>query len=277
MKKMLFSVLIGMAVLAGFQAQAADTNVYSPNVVGFVQISLPATNGLVPLAPAFNAIGTGTNNPLLNIQDVLGTNQYAANLNKWADHVYIWNGSTYDISFLPLGYGVNDYVWSVLDPDTHLPVSIEGNPSNQVAQGIGFWLARGRGPATNAFLTGEVPTAPSVTNTILPGLTLIGNPYPATNSLDNLIPYTTSGVHGGLTQGKSDQVYFWNGTGYDVAWLTGARGDPSTDNHWCFGSPPALCATNDVFTVKPGVGLWYYAKSPTNFSWVVNIPYSVSP
>jgi len=277
MKKMLVSVLIGMAAMAGSQAQAETTNVYSPNVVGYVQVALPATNGLVAVAPAFNTIGTGTNNPLLSLQDVLGTNGYAANLFTRADQIYMWNGSTYEIAFLPLGYGGNDYVWSYYDDVTHLPVDVLTNVSYQVPQGIGFWLKRGRGTVTNVFLTGEVPLVASVTNTILKGITLIANPYPVTNSLDNVIPYTTPGVRASYTSSRADQVHLWNGSTYDIAWLCGGTGDTNVDNHWCFGSPPARCATNDTYTVRPGRGIWYVAKSTTNFQWIVNIPYTITP
>ena len=68
MKKVLVSVLIGIAVLGAYQAQA--DSVYSPNIVGYVEVAV--RDGLIQIAPAFNQVGEGTNDTPQTLDQVLG-------------------------------------------------------------------------------------------------------------------------------------------------------------------------------------------------------------
>jgi len=81
-------LLVAAAVLAaGLATSMAQSNVYSQNVVGYINVNLPA--GYTILANQLDLDGTGTNN---TVNTVFGTNLPNNSI------AYSFNGTTYDSS-----------------------------------------------------------------------------------------------------------------------------------------------------------------------------------
>jgi hypothetical protein len=85
---------------AGLATSLAQSNVYSLNVVGYINATLP-TNGTYLLTAPLDLDGTGLNNTL---DTVLGTNYTTTLPNN--PHVYGWTGSSwgYNVQLLSTGW-----------------------------------------------------------------------------------------------------------------------------------------------------------------------------
>ena len=177
MKKLLMTV----AVLGCAAAVTAQT-VTSANMVGYAQEIVPAGNFEV-LAPQFNAGDTGG----VTLGDVFSGMNHL-------DEVLFWNGAGYDVFRYWDGYGWyydNDY--DVAD-DVLIP------------EGEAVW-GKSASSASTIIMSGNVPDAASVTNTLSVGFNLIANPYPTATRLVDLPIAAFSHL---------DEILFWNGAGYDV-------------------------------------------------------------
>ncbi len=188
-------LLLGLAVLAASAATlVAQNNVYSLNIVGYVNQAVPAGT---PAAPAFVLIG----NPLKAAPDntiatVLPTVPSTASILNW-------NGLGFD-EILSLGGGQ----W---DPDGTLDVS----------PGKGFFI-KNVGPAFNVTFVGEV-LAGLQTNVLSGNFSLVSSKVPVAGDL-------SADAHLNFTNAVSgDSLLTWNGLGYDEnlslgpgAWDAGA-------------------------------------------------------
>jgi len=276
MKKMLVSAVIGMLAVGGYHAQA-DGEVYSSNIVGFVNLDVPS--GISMIAPAFTTNGTGTNDATLTLDQVLGlatnNNLRANRLQNLADKVYIYDNSISDYHYGWLYGGTGNsslfYHWTWRNPGSGSDELCSSTNIFDVRPGRSFWLQHTLATDTNTFLTGEVPDAPSITREIK-GRTInqLSNPYPVATTLDALINTNTAGVNKSNVRNLADNVYIYAGSGnYLECWIR-ASGQwyYDTDGH----NHLATCSTNELFTILPGEGFWYQAKSATNFNWTVTKP-----
>jgi hypothetical protein len=169
------TLLIAAAALAvGIISVQAQT-VYSANVVGYVNLSLPA--GYSMIANQLDADGTGTNNTPFT---VLGTNLPANT------YVYMWNGSGF-VSTKWLASGK----WT----------AYSALFTNVMQPHAGFFLDLP--VATNVTLVGNVIQG---TNTfpITAGYQVVAPNVPLADTITNL----------GYVPTKNDYVYIWNGTGF---------------------------------------------------------------
>ncbi|MCX6996348.1 MAG: hypothetical protein NTV49_04520 [Kiritimatiellaeota bacterium] len=289
MKPVIVSVLMGLSAVAGSLAQT-DTNVYSPNAVGFVKVDLPA-NALVLIAAPLNTVGSGASNATMTLDQVLGTNglNRASDAGNGADEVYLWTGGGYSRAWLnddswhndTTPIGIADWKWCFQDADGY-PAVCSSDTNFNITVGQGLWLQH-KANTTALFLAGEVPSASTTTVLLHAGLTMIANPYPVARTLDELISTNTPGVSAASDAGNgADEIYLWTGGGYSRAWLNddGWHNDTTpvgiADWKWCFQDAdgyPVACSTSTNYTVKPGQGLWYCAKQGTNFIWTVTKPY----
>jgi hypothetical protein len=143
-------LLSAAALAAGIVSASAQSNVYSVNIVGYVN---------KPLAP--NQLEL-VQNPLDN-----GTNTLNSTLGGLASgsQAYVWNGSGYTFASKPKA------VWS---PDLAVPT------------GLGFFVRRSGNVGTNTFV-GEVvvDSGKSVTNVLAANVTtLVGSALPVAGTLN---------------------------------------------------------------------------------------------
>jgi len=142
-------LLTAAALAAGFSAMA-QSNVYSVNIVGYVNTPLP--NGALTLIQ--NPLDNGTNT-LNSVLASVASGSFA----------YVWNGAGYTTSSKPKS------AWS---PDLAIPT------------GLGMFVQRAGAVGTNTFV-GQVLGGPgkSVTNQLASGvLTLTGSLLPYADTLN---------------------------------------------------------------------------------------------
>lgn len=203
-------------------ASIAAAQVTSANIVGYNKASLDDSSGIQIVALQFN-VADSTVSGVVGDSLPLGSKIY-----KFVDGSYSGNISTYG------------------------PVFLSGNawtPDLTIELGSSFWV-QVPSTSTNIF-AGEVETADSVTNSVVPGLQMLSYPYPVERGIDQL----------GLTPEVGDKIYkFANGsyTGgistYGPVFLSG--------NAWT----PAL-------SFGVGEGFWYESTAVTTNDWVVNKPF----
>ena len=147
--KKLSLIVAGLSVLAGIAVQAANTNVTSVNIVGYIKADLPS-NQLVFAAINMNAVG-GSNQVFgPSVGDQLPV----------ASVAFFWN--------------VTSQKW-----DQAIRTSKQGWGSfsnRQVAVGEGIFIKTPTNISLN--LLGEVPLAPTSTVTLLPGFNALAYMYP---------------------------------------------------------------------------------------------------
>jgi len=169
-------MILGAALLAaGVASSMAQSNVYSVNVVGYVNLSL--TNGLNLVANQLDFDGTGTNNTIIGVfSNSLPTGSF----------VYKFVSGTFQT------YGFSRSGWS---PNT---TGVSLNPGEACFVSVGA--------PTTVTTVGQVLQGP-LTNTLSGALTLVSSVAPLSGAVD-------STGNGGLnyTPTTSDFVYLWNTT-----------------------------------------------------------------
>jgi hypothetical protein len=147
MKKLSLFVA-GLSVLAGLAVQAANTNVTSVNIVGYIKVDLPS-NQLVFAAENMSSVGGG-NVPFTTIGDQMPV----------ASWVYFWNAPS--------------QTWDRVQRTAKSGWGVATNRTLSVGQGV--FLKAPTNVSVN--LLGEVPLAPTSTVTLLNGYNAIGCMYP---------------------------------------------------------------------------------------------------
>lgn len=180
-----------MALAAGLVTSQAQSNVYSANVVGYVNVALTNASGYTMVANQMDLDGTGTNN---SIYTSVGTNLPAGT------QILCWNGTTFSSSKLS-GTGK----WSLNNQVV----------SNAMQPGAGFFV---NCPAsTNVTFVGNVLQG---TNTypIVAGYQVVSPNVPITGTISTNFGYIPT---------LNDQALIWNGTTYTshkfngTAWSAG--------------------------------------------------------
>jgi hypothetical protein len=170
------TLLCAAALAAGVATSMAQSNVYSLNVVGYVNV--PLQGGV-----SFNLIANPLNNTNNNITNLFTT---AA---SDGDQIFTWNAAIQDLGGTIYTYSIVSHSW-------------DGSRVLNPGEGI-FYLATG-GNVTNTFV-GEVIQG-SYTNPVpvLGGVAfnLFGSSIPIGGSFTNAI--------GGINSSDGDQVFTWN-------------------------------------------------------------------
>ena len=128
--------------------------------------------------------------------------------------------------------------------------------TNRLVPGRGFWLRVNPAAASNAYqvyMMGEVPdgsTLPTNSQTIVPGLNMLGESYPVSVKFTN-----TTLATGGR---NSDVAIFWNEAAQGYVFENRVAGQ------W-------LPGTN---VVSPGRGFWYRSTRTSNVVWTSTKPYT---
>jgi hypothetical protein len=221
-------VLICAAALAAASAfTSMAQNVYSLNVVGYINI--PLVEGFQLIANQLDYDGTGTNNTSSN---VLGTGL------PTGSQVYTWSGTTYNVDTLSTVKGSTNVVWSK---------NYSLNP------GQGAWLSipagglKGVSANSNVTTVGQVQQgAQWAVNPGLPaagGFSLLGSIVPLSGGLTTVLKYEPL---------PSDQVYQWDiaTQGYTVS--TWAKVKGGTTYAWSPTEP--TIAISQGFWLNSGAG-----------------------
>lgn len=159
-------------IAAGAATSMAQSNVYSLNVVGYVNVTL--ANGDVLIA---NPLDAGDNS-VSNLFS--GLNATSGNNNGYT--VFSWTGA----NFAPNQLDVFGGGW--------------GNPAQQFPPGVGMFVFNGTGnPITNTFV-GNVLQG-SLTNLLPAGDSLLGSK----------VPISTNTLQLGLIPSMKDTIFMWNG------------------------------------------------------------------
>ncbi|MGN6555011.1 MAG: hypothetical protein ACTHLW_14985 [Verrucomicrobiota bacterium] len=173
------AILSAVALAAGLASSMAQANVYSVNIVGYVNQTFPGGNALVAVANPLSD-GTNTLDSLLKAKLPFGAT------------VQFWNGTGFNLVTRVQTF-VNPTGWNPASGSTPLP------------PGVGLFVKAGANPVTNTWV-GQVLTG-SLTNAVNPGLSFIGNQVPVAADA------VTNGLAASLA--FNDTVQKWNGAGYD--------------------------------------------------------------
>ncbi len=214
--------VMAVAVLACAGSVLAQT-VTSANIVGYNK-DVSAVGFHISAMQFENA----TNTP----QTVYGDSMPAGT------KIYKFNGTSYDTAaygsvFVPIQGFVTK--WSA-DLD--------------LGSGDGFWVEAPS--AAEAIVSGEVPSAASITNELSVGFNLVSYPYPVDRTVADL----------GFAPVAGDKVYVFNGTSYD----TSAYGSVFVPiqgfvTKW----------SNENLAISVGEGFWYEAAAAQ--TWVAEKPF----
>jgi hypothetical protein len=182
-KTLLFTAAALAAGLVSSLAQSS--NVYSVNIVGYVNQTVPSGYSVFAAPLKVNA----TN----------GAEQVLSSLAA-GDQLLLWNGGGFDVALF-LGAG------SWFDGVTFNPINMPNLPSGK---GF-FWQNNSGGTQTNTYV-GEVVLSNSVPLAL--GYSLVGSSVAIGGGLEN--------TNLNLPLQAGDQVLIWNGGGYNVALFLGA-------------------------------------------------------
>jgi hypothetical protein len=179
-------ILSAATFAVGALSCATAQNVYSVNVVGYVNVPIP--HGLTILGNPLSATDNSVNGLFLNESTNNGANSSALGLT-----VYTWSGTGF-IGDHNDTYGGG---WN--------------NPALPLNPGTGFFVANPGSAFTNTFIGNVVQFSPiqlpplnGFTNFLNPGLNLVASAWPDATNLVQL----------GLNAGLGDTVYLWSGTGF---------------------------------------------------------------
>ena len=267
MKRVIISVLILSVCLIVHTAISQEA--ISVNAVGYVKVVSKA-GSLSIIATPCNPAGTGTNQSAFTLDELIGTNMTANWSDAAADEIYVWTGSKYEAAFLnDNGWGDTNVNWKWCYMDGGWPAPCANTSIYDVAVGQGFWI-RNRNTDKTLYLVGEVPAAATNT-TQIGGLLMLANPYPVAKNLNDLIS-TNDGAYANWSDAAADEIYTWNGAGYDPYFLNdNGWGDTNVNWKWSYmdGGWPAP-ATN---LIQPAQGFWYNSRAGS-FTWDEPKPYS---
>jgi hypothetical protein len=195
MKKLLMTA----AVLACAASIVSAQTVSSANIVGYSKKALTSGQFLM-VSPQFQGTAAGTTLG----EAFVGQNDQSV--------VFTWDGSVYTKYTYYAGFAWYDNAFQ--DSDNVL-----------IGEGDAVWLADSSGGA-DAIMSGEVPSADSITNSLVVGFNMVANPYPVALQLGD-IPTAS------LTD--QDVIFTWDGATYTkytyyagFAWYDNAFTDSTT-------------------------------------------------
>jgi hypothetical protein len=218
-------------VAAGAFSAMAQSNVYSLNVVGYVNV--PTVGG-----GNFNLMA----NPLVNANNGI-TNLFTAPTAQDGDQIYRWNVGAQDLDGTIYTYATFSSSWdgnfSLLPGEAVFYLNAGGNKTNTFVGDVGQGVLN----QPSALGSGGVD--------IIGGgsFNMIGGPVPIsgahTNATDGIIPR------------DGDQVYTWNTGAQD---LNGTIATYSTfSSSW-----------DTLITITPGQGFFYLGAGPNQAAWTRN-------
>jgi hypothetical protein len=183
-------LLTAALVAAGVASSMAQSNVYSLNIVGYVNIPVAAGKSIM----LNNPFDTGTGN---NVTNVI-VQPYMGGTNDVPDPAIDagWNNTQLYAFKQGVGYIQETYAsgfgWF---PGANDPGDVNGNSTLTLPPGKGFWFV----PTTNSTVTFTGSVVLGSTNSIPPGTSQIGSAYAGSTTLSQL----------GLNGNNNDTIYRW--------------------------------------------------------------------
>jgi hypothetical protein len=156
-------LLCAAALAAGAISTMAQSNVYSLNIVGYVNVDMPAGN-FIYVNPLSGGVSNGASEIMPSLPD--GT------------LINLWGGSSFTGYYYDTSLGISPNNWYQADGVT------PGNPPS-LPPGLGFFMSPGN-HFTNTFV-GQVTPGPGTTNTAnySAGNSLVGSRLPASGAVTN--------------------------------------------------------------------------------------------
>jgi hypothetical protein len=268
-KTLALSALLGMLGTASLVAQ---TNVYSINAVGYINVTLYPGYNLItcPLITSpDNTISTLLNNSNGQYQIGSGHSALRATVFQYINGIGYVAGDQADKTVLPSG-------WSQTGTNTILP-----------GQAIWFQNPGTIGTGSNMLATfvGTVPQANNynLTNTLYPGYNLVGSIIPSsgdivTNSITDIGTNGPGGNSGLLAKGPSngDAIFVFDPT-YDAG--IGGQGGYSTGQGGVYSvnhaGTKSSWSSPDPATATVYQGFWYQSTTNVPNNWVEN--FTINP
>ncbi len=275
------TLLIAAAALAaGVISSQAQTPVYSQNIVGYVNSTIPGNNALTLIA-----------NPLLGPSGTNGATQVLTGL-AGGENLFLWNNHGYYVySFQGVGVGtglgfpsdwtdLNGGAAGAIPGDVYDSVNqVYWAPAPQLNQGVAAFIQNGGNTLTNTYV-GTVVLQNTNTPVAIPGnnaLTLVSSTVPIADNIESTnfnLPFV-----GG------ENVFVWNNHGYYAYSFQGAGvgtglGFPSdyTDlNGGAAGAIPGdvYDSVNQVYWTQPlviGVATGFFVQNGgSTLSWKQNL------
>jgi len=229
------ALLCAAALAAGAVSTMAQSNVYSLNIVGYVNVSFPAGNYIHA-----NPLNKDNTNSAGQVFSALPDGTF----------VNLWTGSSYDVYYYDASQGIDPRNWYGAD-------TVTGRDAPLLPVGKGFFI-NPPSPFTNTFV-GEVFPGPGTTNTIVipAGNQLIGSRLPIGGSVTNS-PWNFPTVDGTF-------VNKWTGSNYDVYYYDASQGiDP---RNW-YGSDTVTGRDAPSFNVADG----FFFNAPSPATWSQSLP-----
>jgi len=223
-RKMRTKLLLGVAAIAaGALSAVAQSNVYSLNVVGYINV--PLVEGFNLVANQLDVDGTGTNNQLTNV--------FANNL-PVGTAVYTWNGTGYNPSAI--------YAKNKAGTATNWTGNLSVNPG----QGIWIQIPTGAGAQT-VTTVGQVLQGTLNNPNVVPGFSLVSDQVPLAGGLvTNLVYHPLLG----------DSVYQWSGASQNyLPSAVYAKNKAGTATNWTPGEP-AIAVGEAFWLSSSGTPAW---------------------
>lgn len=268
------TLLIAAATLAAGILSTQAQNVYSQNVVGYVNTAIPGSGALTLICNPLQVInGTRTNDASDALKNLVG-----------GEIVYVWKGNGYyGYIYGGAGSGVtNGFPSDFYDGNPGTAVAIPGSvydsyndqwwtPPLILKQGQAVYVQNPGAPLTNTFV-GNVVLENTNNPVNLPGsgaMSLVGSTVPVGGNITNLsLPfiggeivfvwkgngyygYIYGGLGSGVTNGFASDYYDGN-PGTAVA-IPGSVYDSYNDQWWTPG--PSINVGSGFFVQNPGAPL----------------------
>jgi hypothetical protein len=215
--------LLCAAIVAAGAITAVAQNVYSLNVVGYVNVPVPAGYSILA-----NPLSAGVTN---------GANEVMTPID--GSVFLLWNGAGYSY----IGYDLGNGGW--VDAN-----SAAANPP-ALPPGKGFFFYN-PGAATTLTFVGQVVPSPGVTNsmTLPSGYSLVSTPMPVSGTLGTAATTGAAVVPGAVNMPIMDGevMLSWNGAGYTY------QGFDLGNGGWVDANSAAIPAP----TITAGKGFFFY-------------------
>lgn len=227
-KNLLFCLLVPLTSLG-------QTDVVSRNAVGYYRVDMQRGEIRMLTYPFFCISATNTPDPT-------PMNTMSFNTVPPGTCLYLWDAAA-------SMYRSEVMISNVVSGLKWVP------NKNLLTPGKGFWMKIPAFAPSNRYsiyFYGEIPddfTAPTATVDVLPGMNMLGYPYPTESVWTNLNIAKTASI--------GDVVYtFTNGSYHSYACIAGPRWTPGT------------------LILRTGEGFWYKSKTGTTRSWEEPKPYT---
>jgi hypothetical protein len=253
------ALLTATLVAAGVASSMAQSNVYSVNIVGYVNLTVTPGYNLISL-PIQNADPTSSINSVLTNSSYNGSYVPASA----GTAVFTWNG-----------HGFNQPMYAGGDGNWYdqTGVTLQTNP---LVPGQGFFLQM---PSTNVQIgNGETPKT-NLTFTLVGSVLTGTNSYPVTagyNFYGNFLPISGNLCTNGFPVVDNSAYYTYNGHGYNQPFYGLGTNDSATNLSGNPGPVPIFTDQSGTIleTVAPAVGqgfLYQYLGTSTSWTQVFSV------